>query len=452
MLKVSKTKEAVSKNVLEYRSRYNLILFIISYTISNLVSGILYDIYVNYLQEVSSGIATSFWAYYGYSTFIAAAILILVPKSGYKKLLLLCAISCSTAFFCIIIFKMNWIFYAATIFALTGVQLHYVILAPYIATYTQCFGKDDINWYTRAYYMGYLGYFFTTFLGGTMTVKFFSLRAGISYKSAKALTKYISNMKPDIYSSYLEGCEDVLLLTAVIAAIAIIPVALIKEDKKDYAYKSEKRKRDLKFDFKNQLAVVFHKDAIYYIVYWAIISFAMGLFTSYYTVFLNRNLHIDRATSSLLVSLSYIAMVVFMFMTPYCVKKLGTVVTICFTVIASIPFMLIIANGDYFGKFMIPAVGIALFMRAGFANLGSPADSALAMNVVPHELRPAYNSIVNVLSGLISITSGMFTGKILFINQDGYKYAYYIAGILYFIAAIILYFGLKKKYNRYDNQ
>ena len=145
-------------------------------------------------------------------------------------------------------------------------------------------------------------------------------------------------------------------------------------------------------------------------------------------------------------------MVVFMFMTPYCVKKLGTVVTICFTVIASIPFMLIIANGDYFGKFMIPAVGIALFMRAGFANLGSPADSALAMNVVPHELRPAYNSIVNVLSGLISITSGMFTGKILFINQDGYKYAYYIAGILYFIAAIILYFGLKKKYNRYDNQ
>ena len=79
------------------RETRNLILFIISYILNNLVSGILYDTYVNYLQEVSLSIATSFWAFYGYATFISAALLLLVPKTGYKKLLLFCSGACTAA-------------------------------------------------------------------------------------------------------------------------------------------------------------------------------------------------------------------------------------------------------------------------------------------------------------------------------------------------------------------
>lgn len=67
------------------RNKRNLTLFIISYVLNNLVSGVLYDTYVNYLQEVNESIATSFWAFYGYATFISAAILLLVPKTGYRN-------------------------------------------------------------------------------------------------------------------------------------------------------------------------------------------------------------------------------------------------------------------------------------------------------------------------------------------------------------------------------
>lgn len=75
--------------------------------------------------------------------------------------------------------------------------------------------------------------------------------------------------------------------------------------------------------------VLFRKDAMMYLIYWALISFAMGLFfTSYYTVFLNRNLHIDKATSSLLVSIFYAAIVLFMLFTPFVVKN-GNGGTIC---------------------------------------------------------------------------------------------------------------------------
>ena len=60
----------------QQRQKRNLILFIVSYVINNLASGILYDTYVNYLQEVSLPTATSFWAFYGYATFLSAFILL----------------------------------------------------------------------------------------------------------------------------------------------------------------------------------------------------------------------------------------------------------------------------------------------------------------------------------------------------------------------------------------
>lgn len=83
----------------ERRDKRNIVYFIISYIINNLASGVLYDTFVNYLQEAQTSIATSFWAFYGYATFISAALLLFVPKIGYKKLLLFCSLSTACAFF-----------------------------------------------------------------------------------------------------------------------------------------------------------------------------------------------------------------------------------------------------------------------------------------------------------------------------------------------------------------
>ena len=417
----------------QQRQKRNLILFIVSYVINNLASGILYDTYVNYLQEVSLSTATSFWAFYGYATFLSAFILLLAPKSGYKKLLLFCAAATSAAFFCVVYIKSEMVFYLSTLLALTGVQLHFIMLAPYVAAYADHAGGKSIDWYTRTYYMGYVGYFLTTFLGGAATVKLFSVHAGFSYAEAKAQTAYIAEVSESVRAAYLDGNRDVLILTGIATLLSILPILFMRE-----------RARDI-------ISVLFRKDALMYLLYWALISFAMGLFTSYYTVFLNRNLHIDKATASLLVSISYAAIVLFMLFTPYVVKKLGTVGTICFTVLLSVPFMLIIANGDRFGKAMIPMVGIGLFMRAGLANLGSPAESSLSMMIAPKHLRPAFTSVVNFMAGIVSIISGNFTGKFLFATQEGYRSAYYIAAALYFLAALVM-VTLFQKYNRKEEE
>ncbi len=435
---------------MQQRHKRNLILFIVSYVINNLASGILYDTYVNYLQEVSLEVATSFWAFYGYATFFSALLLLLVPKSGYKKLLLFCAVATSAAFFCVVYIKSEVIFYLSTLLALTGVQLHFIMLAPYVAAYTDSAGSKSIDWYTRTYYMGYVGYFLTTFLGGAATVKLFSAHAGITYEKARKLTEYIADVTESTKAAYLDGNRDVLIITGIVTLLSVIPIFFIREEQEDFAATadhSQKTKQSFSEKVHDIVTVLFRKDALMYLLYWALISFAMGLFTSYYTVFLNRNLHIDKATSSLLVSVSYAAIVIFMLFTPYAVKKLGTVGTICFTVLLSVPFMLIIANGDQFGKAMIPMVGLSLFMRAGLANLGSPAESSLSMMIAPKNLRPAFTSVVNFMAGIVSIMSGNFTGKILFVTQEGYRTAYYIAAALYFLAALVM-LTLFQKYNR----
>lgn len=168
----------------EQRDKRNIVYFIISYVINNLASGVLYDTFVNYLQEAQTSIATSFWAFYGYATFISAALLLLVPKIGYKKLLLFCSLSTACAFFGAVCMDFTWALYIATLLALTGVQLHFIMLSPFIACYTEAFKNQEIHWYTRTYYMGYIGYFLATYLGGAFVVKAFSCVANISYAQA----------------------------------------------------------------------------------------------------------------------------------------------------------------------------------------------------------------------------------------------------------------------------
>lgn len=428
------------------RHIWNICMFIISFTLSNLISGIIYDTYVNYLQEVARPVATSFWSYYGYATFISAVMVLLVSKIGYKWTLLFCPATSFGALIAILYINKPILYQVMTVLSLVGLQLHYAILAPYIATHT--IPKNKTIWYSRTYWIGYAGWALTTYLGGLLTVSRFATRLGKGFNEAQRLTKYLDSLAPGLKSTYISANRDVLFITAIVAAISIIPVLFIKEKKEDYqVVDGVKTNRFSKKNISTIFKAMTNKYVIAYLVYWALINFAMGLFTPYYTVFLNRNLHIDRSTASLLVSISYLAMVIFIMFTPKVVKKFGQIVTLAGVFFLSIPFMIIIANGDKFGKFMILVVGVSLFIRCGLANLGGPIDSSLPMEIVPKELRPAMSSIVNIVAGLMSIAAGKYTGKYLFVEQVGYKTGYYLAAVLYFVGCIILMKVFMKKYN-----
>ena len=429
------------------KNRWNLIMFIISYTINNIISGIVYDVYINYLQDTSESLAKSFWSYYGYSAFVGAFLLLFISKIGYKKIVIFCSLACSVTLIAVAYFKETYIFYISTLFILTGIQLHFSVLSPYIATYAEF--KEKIKWFSRAFYIGYVGFFLSTYLGGYFVVRLFARYIGKNFHEAKEITATVLEMDSITKGLYIDSMGKILMISGIISLLALIPAFLIKEEKEDYIY--QKKEKHKLTEIKSNLKKLMKKNTVVYLIYWGLTNFGMGLFTSYFTVFLNRVLYIDKATSSLLVSISYGAMVIFMLFTDKCVKKFGQVVTLVGTSLMAIPFMLLIAQGDRFGNNMVWVVGISLFMRAGLMNLSSPIDSSFSMEIVEPELRPIYASIINFIAGIASIISGYYTGKYLFVNLEGYREAYYIAAGIYGVASLIFILNFMK-YNRVSSE
>lgn len=429
------------------KNRWNLIMFIISYTINNIISGIVYDVYINYLQDTSESLAKSFWSYYGYSAFVGAFLLLFISKIGYKKIVIFCSLACSVTLIAAAYFKETYIFYISTLFILTGIQLHFSVLSPYIATYAEF--KEKIKWFSRAFYIGYVGFFLSTYLGGYFVVRLFAKYIGKNFHEAKEITATVLEMDGITKGIYIDSMGKILMISGIISLLALIPAFLIKEEKEDYIY--QKKEKHKLTEIKSNLKKLMKKNTVVYLIYWGLTNFGMGLFTSYFTVFLNRVLYIDKATSSLLVSISYGAMVIFMLFTDKCVKKFGQVVTLVGTSLMAIPFMLLIAQGDRFGNNMVWVVGISLFMRAGLMNLSSPIDSSFSMEIVEPELRPIYASIINFIAGIASIISGYYTGKYLFVNLEGYREAYYIAAGIYGVASLIFILNFMK-YNRVSSE
>lgn len=429
------------------KNRWNLIMFIISYTINNIISGIVYDVYINYLQDTSENLAKSFWSYYGYSAFVGAFLLLFISKIGYKKIVIFCSLACSITLIAAAYFKETYIFYISTLFILTGIQLHFSVLSPYIATYAEF--KEKIKWFSRAFYIGYVGFFLSIYLGGYFVVRLFAKYIGKNFHEAKEITATVLEMNSVTKGLYIDSMGKILMISGIISLLALIPAFLIKEEKEDYIY--QKKEKHKLTEIKSNLKKLMKKNTVVYLIYWGLTNFGMGLFTSYFTVFLNRVLYIDKATSSLLVSISYGAMVIFILFTDKCVKKFGQVVTLVGTSLMAIPFMLLIAQGDRFGNNMVWVVGISLFMRAGLMNLSSPIDSSFSMEIVEPELRPIYASIINFIAGIASIVSGYFTGKYLFVNLEGYREAYYIAAEIYGVASLIFILNFMK-YNRVSSE
>lgn len=433
------------------RHIWNIWMFILSFALSNLISGVVYDVYINYLQDVARPIATSFWSYYGYATFISASLVLLVNRIGYKWTLLICPVTCFAAFMTVLYVDIPVLYQLTSILVLVGLQLHYAILAPFIAAHTSLDNKT--LWYSRTYWIGYGGWVLMTYFGGFLTVARFASRLGETFEFAKAQTKFIETFSPQMKAIYIASNQDVLVVTAAVAAVSIIPVLLIREHKEDYnpALSDDacvNVNEQLKGKVKLLREYLMNRYVVSYIVYWALINFGMGLFTPYFSVFLNRSLHMDRVTASLLVSLSHVALVLFMMFTPRAVKKFGQIITLAGVSLISIPFMIMIANGDKFGVYAVPVVGFALFMRSGFMNLGYPIDSALPMEIVPSAMRPVMSFFVNSVAGLSGILSGWYTGNVLFVAESGYRNGYYIAAVCYLAGCMLLLVVFSRRFNR----
>ena len=424
------------------RYKKNSWLFIVTFFFSGAISGIAYDAMATYAQEISASVAAGFSLYLGASTFIAAIIILLIPKIGYKVLISFSAIATILSFFLTTVSNNATLVTLAILGVLLAISLFEAILSPYLTSYTT--GENRQKFFSRALYLNVLGMVVTTKLGGDVIVWRFSNRIGETFSVAKKLTENVDALSSLQKSAYLLAHKDLLFMCIALGVLAFLPVFFIKETPSDYrTVEKDNAKSKKKFDMK----VFSNKYVILFLVYIIFIRLGSSLIMPYISIFLGK-LGINRSTVSTISTLQYAAIVIFIMFSPWLVKKFGQVKALGYLSLASVPFMLFICNGKAFGPLMTPVVTVSFFLRSGFMNAAWPVSNSLPMEFVEKDYRPAYNSMIFITTGLCSIVAGIFGKSFLFKLDGGYSYAYYITSVMYVIASLIILFVFTDKYNR----
>lgn len=430
---------------MEKRSSFNSWMFIIAYIFMGVLGGVALDTMVTFLDAsaATKGIAASMSIIMGIGFYGGAALLLIVPKLGYKKVLAFSPIAFIGGTLLITKSSSVMLVAIAASVIMIGVCMFDAILSPFLSCYTTEENREKI--FSTTLWTNILGMIAGTWSGGKLISHRFASRLGIGYTEAKTLTEKIADFNPTQLQAYIGAHKDALLIYAVVAAMTLVPILLIKEIPQDY--KKVKKETKEKMNWKAFL----NKYIVLFVLFAFLIRLGASLITPYFSVFLSR-MGIDRATISSLISYQYFAMVMFIFVSPWIVKKLGRVVSLGGLALVSIPFMLVIANGAAFGSHMVMAVGTGLFLRSGFMNAAMPVQQALPMEFVSKEARPAYNAVIYVAQGIAQVVAGVLGKQFIFSLQNGYGKAYYVTGVIYIIASVMLLVVFTKKYNRPENK
>lgn len=427
------------QQILQKRYSHNCTAFITIYAIVGVLNGLMCDALVTYLMSVSPAAARGIASYMGAATFAASFLAILALRYGYKRLMLLAAV-CMTASLAAISFLRNsWLISMALLLLMTGTTLFDVMLAPFLAAYSDNVKRTSI--FTRASFFGVVGLILGTSLGGPLIVWIFSMKLNISYYSAMVLTKNTGALSLEQQLCYIGSNRAVIMVFAVISILVLIPVILVKEAPADH-----KNEAAAKPSGSSGIWGLLNKYVLVFLAYAVIARFGAVLIAPQVSVYLTK-IGINRASISLLSTLQYIAILVFMAFSPRLVARLGQVRAIVALCIASIPFMLILANGNSYGNGAEFIIGTALFFRAGLSNAATPAVNSLTMDLVPKSYRPLYASLVFIMQSIAQIFAGIFAGYFLYRTANGYAYAYYYAAVLYVAAHMLLLIFFRKKYN-----
>lgn len=430
------------------RKTFNAWMFVVVYAIVGLLGGVSLDTLATYLSasKETASLAASMSIFMGVGFFGAAIVLLFVPKVGYKIIISGACIISIAGLYLVTVTSSNTLLFILSSLLFVGVCLFDAVLPPILSCYTNDKNKNLI--FSTALWTNVLGMAAATFGGGELIIGRFASRLGLAKDQAKALSANVDALNSAQSVAYIQAHKDVLLGFIVVAIAALIPVLLMKQKPEDYRDIEKKEHKPLGEKAKEILRVFSSKYVVLWIVYNFMIRFGASLITPYFSVFLSK-MGIARNIVSWLVSAQYLAMVIFLLISPILIKKMGRVVCIGGMAFLSIPFMLIIANGAAFGSGMVVAVGSALFLRSGFMNAANTATQSLPMEFVSKELRPAYSSVIFISSGLAQIVSGLIAKPLLFMKyENGYSIAYYITGAIYIVAAVMLLVVFTKKYNR----
>jgi hypothetical protein len=421
----------------ETRRRYarNQLLFMIIAPLVGITYSMGLDTIATYLYSdpATLGVAEGFGTYSGLGTLIAAFLILLLGKIGYKKIIIIAVASSALIPFTAINFTGDPRLLALIIVSLmTGITIFTVVVDPFVVAYSD---SETINkTFARILFLFQAAYVVGAAIGGPAIVYRFSSRLGISYGAAQELTRDVANLGTNQLAAYLAAHRDIMLVVAisgVMQALLAIFMAVKQED-----YITEKSER---ISLKGAL----NRKVVTWIVVMGVFFLAQGFIIPYTAMYMSE-VGIARSTIGLISSANKLVTLVWLAIVPFLIKKLGKVNLFTVTVLACIPLLLLAFFGRGFGSIGITIVAISILMRSSFLNGVEPAQRAIGMVLVSKQFRPAFASMISLLNALVSVAAGLINQGVIF-KLGGFGLSYVVSAVFYFIIVVTMYLTFGKK-------
>lgn len=432
----------VSTLELSRKSR-NIWLFVFIASFVGITYGLGLEVIATYLfsNPETLGVAEGFGTYFGIGTFLAALIVLLGNKIGYKALIIIGVILSAIFPFVAVNFSSNVIFLIVIVIAnAAGLNMFTVLVGPVVVTYTTNANRDKI--FARVMYMFQGGYIIGTALGGLIIVWRFAARLGTSYSEAKELSSKIAEFVPQELNDYLGAHRDVMIIVAVLGFAQLILALLMRTKKSDYiTEKSEKL----------SVRKMFTKKVVTWLAIISLFFFANGLIIQYASMFMSE-MGIARSSISLIQMSDKIISVILLILIPFVVKRMGKVNTLKAALILVIPALILVGISPYLGTMAVSIAAAGIVFRSAVVNATDAINPAIAMEIVPKQFRSGYSSLIFFMNAICMILSGVLNQSLIF-GIGGFSLSYLVTAVLYVVLVILLFVLFKNhKGNDYEEE
>lgn len=239
----------------------------------------------------------------------------------------------------------------------------------------------------------------------------------------------VSGYLPMLWSNTGAGYAGTLFFYGIVALLASLPLALIAQGKSPA--KSVGRIQL----FQGFREIWVQRNPARLLLAHALIGFGAGLIVPLFNIFMSNKLGASSGEIGIVMSVGQVATALGALMVPLVVARMGKVATVVVLRLASIPFLILIANLT-----SIYGVGAAYFMRTALMNMTNPVESNFAMDLAK-ERRVEMSSLISTMDTLTRGISVLAGGWLM--ARFSYSVPYYFTCALYAVTVLAYWIWFK---------
>jgi MFS family permease len=209
-------------------------------------------------------------------------------------------------------------------------------------------------------------------------------------------------------------------VSTVFVLIALIPIFKIDEKALTVNIVPKKFNPREVIGDKNILALTFHR---------LLIGMGAGFTLPFFNVFLTDSFNATNEEVSMVTMGSRIVLTIATLSSPLLLKKMGRMRAIIITQILSLPTLIAITWSP-----SVAAVALLFWARTALMNMSTPISNAMAMELVPSNLRSTSSSMIHTADSIGRSAAQLAGGWIM--DHISNIVPYYVTGVIYVIATV----------------